>query len=137
MNKKNCYFCNIKLNLKIIYDSCFLRKEKNLIESLIKNDNVIYFHKINSNSCINCAVKYVKWKNSNILKNIQNRQCGIKLCFENKNKNILNKNIFNEYDYCVICEINTHYLHSTPIHVRNNYVECVGQFCDNCYTLYN
>lgn len=39
----------------------------------------------------------------------------------------------NEKDKCVFCGKETGYDSSTPIYVREYYIECAGQLCEECY----
>ena len=38
---------------------------------------------------------------------------------------------------CVICKNDTPYLVTTPIAMRINYIECMGQVCDKCFNEYH
>lgn len=39
----------------------------------------------------------------------------------------------NEYDHCVICDVETPYKRSTHIDMRIGYIEGAGQLCQSCY----
>lgn len=40
----------------------------------------------------------------------------------------------NKKDKCVCCGVETEYYITDHIDKRYNYVECVGQLCEDCYT---
>ncbi len=40
----------------------------------------------------------------------------------------------NEFDYCVLCGVETPYKRSTHIDMRMGYIEGAGQLCSNCYS---
>jgi hypothetical protein len=45
-----------------------------------------------------------------------------------------NKQITNEFEYCILCGVETSVKISTHIDMRHGYIEGAGQLCSNCYS---
>lgn len=45
----------------------------------------------------------------------------------------MNKKLEEKFDLCIICNKKTDYLSSTPISLREFYIEGAGQLCKKCY----
>lgn len=52
--------------------------------------------------------------------------------------NKLKKDTKEKFEKCVVCWSTTEVLEETPINLRKNYIEGVGQLCEDCFEeLYN
>lgn len=123
----NCDFCFKKLS-KITIDSNLLTKKLWKDDYLKLNTN-IFFYNINKKLCLKCGIEYAKWKYHNKKINFINKR---KIGINNVITFPININKTRNFDYCVICKKNTFIPIETPIHLRNNYIECFGQLCSDC-----
>ena len=125
---KKCYFCNSILSNYSIDSNLLIRKYWN--DYYYKSNYNVYFYNKDIYTCIHCGINYARWiySNSNKIKFLNNKKIGI-----NKSTFFpININKTRDFDYCVNCKKNTFIPIDTPINQRVNYIECLGQLCDNC-----
>ena len=124
----NCYFCDRKLKYSVIYDArYFIRSEKYLKED---NKFDLWIDNLNKNSCLKCGIEYMKFIYSESkYKRIIKREINGKLKFSKK----IDPNKLNIREYCVLCKKQIENLtYYDSINSRDNYVEGIGQLCENC-----
>ena len=127
----SCHFCDTKLEHLITYDSrYFIRSERYLLDN---NNFNLWIDDLNKRSCIKCGIEYMKFKYSNKkIKKLLKREINGSVNFTRK----IDPNKVNIREYCVICRKQIENLtYYDSIHTRQNYVEGIGQLCENCITI--
>jgi len=131
-SNKKCHFCNIELNSLITYDirHAFRRWADGKFDNTNNNSFQLFIPSINKSSCIDCGKNYYLYKFSkNKVKIINKRQITGKIRLPKQ----VDPNELNIKEYCVICNCQIKHLTiNTSVVNRYNYIEGVGQFCDNC-----
>ena len=124
----SCYFCDKKLKYSVIYDArYFIRSEKYLKED---NKFDLWIDNLNKNSCLKCGIEYMRFIYSESkYKRVIKREINGKLKFSKK----IDPNKLNIREYCVLCKKQIENLtYYDSINSRDNYVEGIGQLCENC-----
>lgn len=133
---KKCHFCNIELNSLITYDirHAFRRWADGKFDNSYNNSFQLFIPSINKSSCIDCGKKYYLFKFSkNKIKNINKRQITGKINLPKQ----IDPNELNIKEYCVICNCQIKHLTiNTSVVNRDNYIEGIGQFCNDCMIKY-
>jgi hypothetical protein len=127
----SCHFCDSKLKHLVTYDArYFIRSDK----YLLNNNNInLWIDDLNKNSCVNCGIKYMRFKYSNNkINKIINREINSKINFSKK----IDPNKLNIKEYCILCKKQIKNLtYYDSINTRENYVEGIGQFCKDCFDI--